>query len=572
VIYLHGGPGGSAISEASRWLDHPLREDRDIILLDQRGTGYSEPALCPELSRDDMMVLARDLPPAQATAERVALSLACRDALLERGVDLGSYNSDASAADLVDLRRVLGYGSWNLYGISYGTRLALTALRRSPEGIRSVVLDSAYPPDVQAFNERTLNFVRALKVLFEACASDAACRAAYPDLKESLFETMEDLARRPLAIRVAGDGPLPVDEFAINVQDFLIAVHQMLYRRPMIPLIPFTLKAARTRNREALYGLVDSFGEQGLRVGRDVYNLVECYERGPFGSREAYQALTAEHPRLRGGFTYFDVDQEVCDRWSEDHAGPEEALAVKSDVPSLILTGDYDPITPPEWGRRAGRTLQRSFFFQFPGVGHAASVSHPCPKAVTVAFVRDPFREPDASCIAGMEPLAFVTDLQVSSGAYRLSKALLVERDAGWVSACAAIALALLAGVLWNPSATLIGRRASEREEKERAGAGARWLATAACALALVLVVGLGAAVAITARDNPFVLAFGLPGWADPLFGLPILVAALTVAALILTASAWRSAGWPLGTRLRQAVALLGCAALLALLLGFGFF
>jgi len=139
VIYLHGGPGGSAISGASRWLDHPLREDRDFILLDQRVTGYSEPALCPQLSRDDMVVAARDLSPDQATAARLALSLACRDALLERGVDLGSYNSDGSAADLVDLRRVLGYDSWNLYGISYGTKLALTTLRNSPEGIRSVV-------------------------------------------------------------------------------------------------------------------------------------------------------------------------------------------------------------------------------------------------------------------------------------------------------------------------------------------------------------------------------------------------------------------------------------------------
>jgi pimeloyl-ACP methyl ester carboxylesterase len=572
VIYLHGGPGGSAISEASRWLDHPLREDRDLILLDQRVTGYSEPALCPELSRDDMMVLARDLSPDQATAERLALSLACRDALLEKGVDLGFYNSDASAADLVDLRRVLGYRSWNLYGISYGTKLALTALRNSPEGIRSVVLDSAYPPGVQAFDQRTLNFVRALKVLFEACESDAACRAAYPDLKESLFETMEDLGRQPLTIRVAGDGPLPIDEFTINVQDFLIAAHQMLYRRPMISLIPFTLKAARTRNQEALYGLVDSFGEQGLRVGRDVYNLVECYERGPFGSREAYQALTADHPRLRAGFTYFDVDQEVCDSWSDDHAGPEETAAVKSDVPSLILAGDYDPITPPEWGRRAAQTLEKSFFFQFPGVGHAASVSHPCPKAVTVAFLRNPTREPDASCIAEMEPLAFVTDLHASSGVYRLSKALLVERDARVVSACAAIALALLAGVLWTPAATRIGQPVGRTGQERRGGEGARWLATSACALALVIMVGLGGAVAVTARDNPFVLAFGLPGWADPLFGLPILVAALTLAALLLTASAWRSAGWTPGTRLRQAVAILGCAGLLALLLAFGFF
>ena len=247
VIYLHGGPGGSAISGASGWLDHPLRKDRDFILLDQRVTGYSEPALCPDLSRDDMLVVARDLSPDEAMAAQLASSLACRDALLEKGVDLGSYNSDASAADLVDLRGVLGYGSWNLYGISYGTKLALTALRNSPEGIRSVILDSAYPPGVRSFNQRTINLVRALKVLFAACASDAACHTAYPDLKESFFETMEQLRERPLTVRIIDEGPLPIDEFTINVQDFTIAAHQMLYRRPMITLVPFTLEAMKTR-------------------------------------------------------------------------------------------------------------------------------------------------------------------------------------------------------------------------------------------------------------------------------------------------------------------------------------
>ncbi len=572
VIYLHGGPGGSAISGASGWLDHPLREDRDFILLDQRVTGYSEPALCPDLSRDDMLVVARDLSPDEAMAAQLASSLACRDALLEKGVDLGSYNSDASVADLADLRRVLGYGSWNLYGISYGTKLALTALRNSPEGIRSVVLDSAYPPGVRSFNQRTINLVRALKVLFAACASDAACHTAYPDLKESFFETMEELREQPLTVRIVDEGLLPIDEFTINIQDFTIAAHQMLYRRPMITLVPFTLEAMKTRDQEALYGLLDSFGERGLSMGRGVYNLVECYERGPFGSRQGYEALTAEHPRMRDGFTYFDVDQEICDRWSDDHAGPEEMLPVKSDVPSLVFAGDFDPITPPAWGRRAAQTLESSFFFQFPGIGHAASVSHACPESIAVAFVQDPTREPDASCIDEMEPLSFVTDLHTNSGVYRLSKALLVERKPGVVVAWAAVALALLSGALWSWVAALIRRLMGRTAQEKPGGAGARWLTSSACALALVFLVGLGAALAVTASDNPLVLAFGVPGWAAPLFLLPILVALSTLGAVLLSARAWRSAGWSPRRRLLHSVAILGCVGFLALLFRFGIF
>lgn len=566
VIYLHGGPGGSAISGASGWLDHPLRDDRDFILLDQRVVGHSEPELCPELSRGDMMVMARDLSAGEAMAERLALSLACRDELLSEGVDLGSYNSDASSADLVDLRRVLGYDSWNIYGISYGTKLALTTMRNAPEGIRSVVLDSAYPPGVRAFDHRTLNLVRALKVLFEACASDAACHAAYPDPKESFFAALTDLGEHPLTIRIVDEGVLPIDEFTVNAQDSVVAAHQMLYRRPMIALVPFALEAMRTRNQEALYGLVDTFGERASEISRATYNLVECYERGPFGSRETYEALTAGHPRMRDNFTYFRVDQEICDAWSEDHAGPEEALPVRSDIPSLILAGDFDPITPPEWGTRAARTLENSYFFQFQGIGHAASVSHSCPESITVAFVRDPTREPDASCMDEMEPLAFVTDLHVNSGVYRLSKALLAERDGGAVLACAAVTLALLSGALWPSLAGLIGRK----EREKPGGMGARRLATAACVVSLVFLLGLGATLMITAGDNPVILAFGVPGWAAPLFWLPILVALIMLGALLLTPAAWRSEWWSPWRRLLHTVAILGCVGFLALLLRFG--
>jgi hypothetical protein len=219
---------------------------------------------------------------------------------------------------------------------------------------------------------------------------------------------------------------------------------------------------------------------------------------------------------------------------------------------------------------RAAQTLEKSFFFQFPGVGHAASVSHPCPESITVAFVRDPTREPDASCVAEIEPLGFVTDLHVNSGVYRFSKALLVERNTGVVVACAAITLALLSGALWSSVAALIRRLMGRARQEKLGGAGARWLTTLACAMALVFLLGLGAALLITANDNPLVLAYGVPGWADPLFLLPILVALSTLAALLFTALAWRSAGWSPWRRLLHSVAILGCVGFLVLLFRFG--
>ncbi|MCU0491295.1 MAG: alpha/beta hydrolase, partial [Chloroflexaceae bacterium] len=145
ILFLAGGPGGGAINDVEDWLYSPLRDERDIILLDQRGTGYSQPNLaCPELADEGY------------DTELDALE-ACRDRLRQQWVNLQAYNSAATAADVAELREALGYEQINLFGVSYGSRVALTVLRDAPQGIRSVILDSAYPPEVNGYNEQPLN-------------------------------------------------------------------------------------------------------------------------------------------------------------------------------------------------------------------------------------------------------------------------------------------------------------------------------------------------------------------------------------------------------------------------------
>lgn len=142
IVYLAGGPGASALLEKPLgwWLDSPFPDNRDFILFEQRGTRFSEPFLnCPE---EDTAAI---LDPGENNGSYLNAALQCRDRLLSQGVDLTAYNSVASAADLEDLRAVLGYAEWNLYGVSYGTRLALSAMRDNPAGIRSVILDSTLP-------------------------------------------------------------------------------------------------------------------------------------------------------------------------------------------------------------------------------------------------------------------------------------------------------------------------------------------------------------------------------------------------------------------------------------------
>ena len=179
VVYLEGGPGGSALYDAWYWFESPIRERRDIVLIDQRGTGYSQPSLnCPEIEDEDVYTADEELDAARACSRR----------LRREGVDLKQYNSAATAADLADLRVALGLEQVNLLGVSYGTRAALTAMRDSPQGIRSVVLDSAYPPEVDAYTEEAANAAAAIEVLLNGCAADRRCAKAYPKLESTFYQ------------------------------------------------------------------------------------------------------------------------------------------------------------------------------------------------------------------------------------------------------------------------------------------------------------------------------------------------------------------------------------------------
>src|SRR5688572_23226007 len=187
VVHLAGGPGSSSLEVAgylfSRGLD-PILERRDFILFDQRGTGYSQPRLdCPERADLTAALLGRGLSAAENHQEILDAFRRCRERLIAEGIDPSAYHSAASAADLNDLRLALGYEKLNLYAVSYGTRLALTVMRDYPQAVRSAVLDSAYPLQVNLYTALAPNADRSFNVFFSRCVAEPNCSAAYPDLR-----------------------------------------------------------------------------------------------------------------------------------------------------------------------------------------------------------------------------------------------------------------------------------------------------------------------------------------------------------------------------------------------------
>ena len=392
IVYLAGGPGGSAIddfvSDPEGW-DYPFTRTRDLILIDQRGTGYSWPTLdCPEL--DEEVAFDDENP-----------EFACHDRLVAEGIDLTAYNTAENAADVDALREQLGIAEWDLLGISYGTRLALNIMRDYPEGVRSAVLDSVFPPNADTPVEEALTPYWSLQLLFEECASDEYCAGNYPDLETVFLDTVEMMNDSPL------DG--------VYGDDLAFTVTQALNDTNLIPLVPMVIYAVAGGDTGALDQIsIDEYdsARQRFQEGEDrsdsegMFNSVICHEEYIFGDYETAEArVVAEVPEAIEAVLLQQVADlfNVCSYWGAGEAAPLENEPVSSDIPTLILAGQYDVATPPEWAALASETLSNSFLYNFPGTGHSILSVDDCAVAITAEFLDNPDIAPDGSCIDDIE-------------------------------------------------------------------------------------------------------------------------------------------------------------------------
>lgn len=418
VVYLSGGPGQSTLElvpDGFAQLYEPLTANRDLVLLDQRGTGLSEPSLaCDEYSSWAWDSLGSGLADEELEAQALEALEECRERLVDEGIDLSDYDSAASAADLEYLRVALGYDEWNLYGISYGTRLAQSAMRDHPDGIRSVVLDSAYPVDADLYEEMPRNALRAMDALFATCADDPGCAARYPDLEQTFRDAVRELNAAPAPVTVVdvmSGERLPDELDGDSLVGFLF---DALYSTELVPHLPEVLTAAGA----------GELGTVGLLLGMQLQQLdfvsmgqqlaVQCHEEVPFGSRADVAAAAAEDPLLEGFFgggpTAGPGIFDVCASWEAGEPEADADEAVTSDIPALVLAGDLDPITPPRWGEQVAAGLSGSFVVRFPFTGHGALPSHECAVRIAEDFLDEPGREPATDCVEDIGAPAFTAD------------------------------------------------------------------------------------------------------------------------------------------------------------------
>jgi pimeloyl-ACP methyl ester carboxylesterase len=560
VVLAQGGPGGSTIdSYLSRLDSQPfLREDRDVILFDQRGTLHTEPALlCDEVLALVDRTIEQDLTPEESDRQSVEANVACRNRLVARGDNLADFNSVENAEDINDLRAALGYDKINLYGVSYGTLLALEALRLHPDGLRSVILDGVVPPQSNFIAEAPGHNARALRALFDACAASPDCNSAYPNLESVFYATYDRMnaspARVPMRDRDAGK-----EYNALVKGDFLVSgIIGSLYITEAIPGIPKMIYDARDGRYDAI-GRISSLLVFDRTMSYGMYFSVVCAESRDFELSDLdLDRLTPQLAResRRGA----EGILQTCQQWGVPDIGSKVNQPVRSDVPVVLFSGAFDPITPAESAATAATTLSRSYQFTFPSGGHGALFDHACANTMAVSFLNDPSRAPDSSCLASETPPAFLTASNTVF-APSLARAMLGE-PTGLAEAyvLGGSAFVMLTGLVLWPLAWLV--RTLRHSQASRRLAWGRRVGIANCLAAVGLTAGLVYATIEMSQANSLVILFGLPGQFRPLLLLVALSCLLTIVACTLVVMAWSSRAWSLLGRLYYTVYCLAAIA-----------
>jgi pimeloyl-ACP methyl ester carboxylesterase len=504
LIIIHGGPGGKVVGFYSP-LYEKLRKDRDLVFIDQRGSGSSEPAFSPEMNQQLLNLFAGDLSPAQELQQRVNIAAKAKEKLIQKGIDLSVYNSAIISADIRDLCKALGYRSWNLWGSSYGTRVALTMMRDYPEGINSVILESPLPPNVPYFQEITATFKRSLDKLFDKCNQDPGCRLNYPDLKNDFYAAIESLDKRPMVVHMADRSKFPTGEFIINSQDMLLALQQAMYNQEIYPILPLLIEQIKSRNEAALKNFVSAMSNGIFRLDYGLYYTVICKECMAFNDLKVFEDSSSGFWK---GISFYRDEFAICNSWNMEAPDRNDSAAVTSNLPALILSGDMDPIAAAANGEIAHRTLSNSFLYTFENTGHFVS-GNPHAIELIQKFLNDPANEPDAVHFVKAAPIPFAGNVHVHNGIISLAPKLQINK-ANWLYTAwlAVLGLCLLAGLF-------ITVRKYATNKKFTWTPLEKWF----CGLSIVNSVGslyfcirLIQVIFSSAASNRLVLGFGLPG------------------------------------------------------------
>jgi pimeloyl-ACP methyl ester carboxylesterase len=398
VVYLAGGPGGIALNEADLAVAAGLNRDRELIMMDQRGTLYSEPALtCPEMDQFFVRSLGVPLDAPSTGRLHAAAARACYRRWALTGHELGAYNTTENAADFADLRTALGIANWNVFGVSYGTNLALTLIREHPEGIRSAILDSVQPPSVVNVGRYWGNAREGFDNFFRACEHQRGCWNRRPGLEKTFTRLVRKLESHPVTASVRLEKDHPPVRVVIDGGRLVNWLVDMSFAAADYPHVPDWIGELADGNPDkiafsiakSVISIPEGYIGYGLTYG------VICSEWVPYESESDVlvqgRRAFADYPgSVLAPAVHFTYVYDDCRGWKVPKGPAAQRAATRSTIPTLILSGSFDAVTPASWGQIAAQTLPNSTVLVIPGLGHFVSPDSPRAQHAIRSFLADP--------------------------------------------------------------------------------------------------------------------------------------------------------------------------------------
>lgn len=393
LFFLAGGPGQAA-TETYPLLARTFRDinrDRDIVLVDQRGTGSSNPLRCefPANTPEDA-----DLKP---------LLENCLDEI-EAFAAPEHYTTEIAMQDLDQVREKLGYDQINIYGVSYGTRAAFAYMRMFPERLRAVVLDGLAPPQLALGLAVAADAQRSIDLIFARCAANPACDEAFPNLEGTFNALISALEAEPVTVSLPHPNTGESTEFTLDADGVAIAVRLMSYSPESVAMLPLLIHTAQVD------GNFTPLAAQFLMTSSDLDTSINnamgysvlCAEDEPF-----FTNVDSANANTYLGNLQTDSLKDVCDVWPHEPVPAAMKTPVSVDAPVLLLSGEFDPVTPPAYGDLAAETLPNSLHLVAPESGHNV-VTRGCLPNLVEQFVENAsFAELDTACVAEIEPFPF---------------------------------------------------------------------------------------------------------------------------------------------------------------------
>ena len=401
------GPGASGIEsitpEVAGPLGPALLAQRDLVLIDYRGLPLADPNLmCPEFKEVSDQTLGQDLSAEEYMARQLEGSAACRDRLLAEGVTLEAFNNVETAADIAMVMTALGYEKFNVYGTSAGTILAQHLLRDFSDRLRSVVIDSTVPAGRSNVHiEAAVNAAETLDAVIRHCEEDAACAAAYPKLRQEAGDLIDRYNRQPVTLEVADPHTGEALQMVLTGHRVAQAILTLNSQTPTVPLMPWFIHKLAAGDtgiiKDFLWTILPPTGNFSWGLGTSVF----CMEYSDFSEDEirfpgvfpAYEEAVAT--QAFGGRTI----SRTCEIWGVDPIDSKFKMPVYSDVPVLLMAGEFDSLTPPRWAQEVADTLTNAYLFEIDGYAHSPTFAGTCPASMALQFIADPTRAPDSSCL-----------------------------------------------------------------------------------------------------------------------------------------------------------------------------